>query len=193
MADFSQFFVIVFSRTGANEIQIEPVMKALSEQHATSRASLFAGDGQGAVACSQSGDPAVAGGDNVQILARLRDVLPDGPNFWALRGTLGSTSVLANPLARTRPLTNTLRIAGSSIMLFAARQRQMLLQGSRLSRAFSLLVAVATAVAGLHWWLWPRGLSVRLGSWKWLGLSGVRATLRTGAFVDLSDTSLMLA
>jgi hypothetical protein len=148
MADFPQFFVVVFSRTGANEIQIEAAMKALSEQHATSLASLFAGDGQGAVACSQSGDPAVAGGYNVQILARFGDVLPDSPTFWALRGTLGSTSALANPLARTRPLINTLRIAGSSIKLFAARQGQMLLQGSRLSRAFALVVAVALAVAG---------------------------------------------
>jgi hypothetical protein len=148
MTDFPQFYVVVFSRAEASEIRIEATMTALSERHAASLASHFAGDGQGAIAFSQSGDPSVGGGKNVKVLARLGDVLPHGPIFWALERTPGYASVHANPLARTGPVTNTLRIALSRVMLFAARQGQILRQGSSLSRAIASLVAVALAVSG---------------------------------------------
>ncbi len=147
MADFPQFFVVVFSRTEANEIQIGAAMRALNERHAASLGSHFVGDGQGAIAFSRSGDRSVARGENVKILAQFGDALPDGPNIWA-PGTPGSASVRANPLAKKRPVTNALRIARSRIVSFAARQRQFLQERSRLSHAMASLVTVAFAVSG---------------------------------------------
>ncbi|SEF01807.1 hypothetical protein SAMN05519104_7791 [Rhizobiales bacterium GAS188] len=92
MADISIFFVVAFSRTEASELRAEAAIKARSKQHAVSLASHFAGEGQGAVAFSQMGESATAGG-NAKILARFGDV----PNDRALLRQFSSVWALSRP------------------------------------------------------------------------------------------------
>jgi hypothetical protein len=141
MTDDPLFFVLVFSSEDAGENRIEVAVKALSEQHVISLASHFAEDGRGAIAISQSGDHLVAGGDNVEIVARFGDV----PEGWTFGRTPITSKEHASLPVSTR--SDTLGMA-QSLGTLIATQAQILREGSMLSRAIASLVIIALAVGG---------------------------------------------
>jgi hypothetical protein len=138
MGDIPQFFVVAFSRTEAEDIRIEAVMKASSKSHAAMMASHLANWTQGVVAYARLTKHGAEGGERLEILAKFGDPLPADSSFW----TIGQS----RDRASTRG--NSLQVLSLWAWLRAGLNARLLWQDVVIPRASALLVVAALIVSG---------------------------------------------